>query len=61
MQDFLTNIPQYLQILTAVISAASLIAAITPTPKDDSFLAMARKLVDLLALNFGNAKNEVKK
>ena len=43
-------------ILTAVITIASIIATITPTKKDDIFLAKLKPLVDFLALNFGHAK-----
>jgi len=42
--------------ITAVISAASAIAALTPTPKDDLVIAKIRKFINLLALNIGNAK-----
>ena len=49
---------QLLEIVTTTIALASLIAAITPTPKDDSAVAKVRTLVDLLALNFGFAKKK---
>lgn len=42
--------------VTSVIAAASAIAALTPTPKDDAILAKIRGLIDVLALNVGNAK-----
>lgn len=41
-----------------VVGIASAIAALTPTPKDDTFLAKVRKAVDLVALNVKHAKNE---
>lgn len=44
--------------LTAIISAASIIAAVTPTPKDDSIVAKIYRLVDLLAVNIGKAKDK---
>jgi hypothetical protein len=44
--------------VTAVIAAASAIAAVTPTPKDDSWAAKAYKLIDWLALNIGKAKDK---
>ena len=47
-----------LQILPVVVTAASAIAALTPTPKDDEFLSKAYKLVDLLAINIGKAKEK---
>ena len=40
-----------------IVTAAAAIAAITPTPKDDIVLIWVRKIIDFLALNFGNAKN----
>jgi hypothetical protein len=44
--------------LTAIISAASIIAAVTPTPKDDSIVAKIYRLIDLLAVNIGKAKDK---
>ena len=43
-------------IATAVVALASAIAAATPTPKAGTLLAKVYSLVDLLALNFGKAK-----
>ena len=43
-------------IITAIIASASAIAAITPTKKDDAFLAKLKPFIDIFALNFGNAK-----
>lgn len=42
--------------VTAVVTASSAIAALTPSAKDDSVVALLRKLVDFLALNIGHAK-----
>lgn len=55
---FLDAVPQWVQALSLLISAFAAIAALTPTPKDDGVLAVLRKIVDLLALNFGGARNE---
>lgn len=41
-----------------LIAAASTIAAITPTPKDDGIIANIYKIVDAIALNFGYAKDK---
>ncbi|CAO3428527.1 capsid cement protein [Azospirillum argentinense] len=38
-------------------STAAVIASVTPTPKDDEWVAKVRKLLDLLAFNIGNARN----
>ncbi len=44
--------------LTAIVAAASAIAALTPTPVDDGWAAKLYKIVDWLALNIGNAKDK---
>ena len=48
---------EYFNIITSVISLASLIAALTETKKDDNMVGKAQKLLDLVALNIGKAKN----
>jgi len=45
-------------IISGVIATASAIAAMTPTPKDDGIMKKVYKLVDLLALNVGKAKDK---
>lgn len=55
--EFLDSVPGWLQALSLLISAFAAIAALTPTPKDDGVLLVLRKIIDLLALNFGGAKN----
>ena len=50
------NKEQLFGVVTAVIAAASAIAALTPTPKDDTFVGKAYKIIDWLALNVFNAK-----
>jgi hypothetical protein len=45
-------------ILTGVVALASAIAALTPTPKDDGWVKKIYKVVDLLALNVGKAKDK---
>lgn len=49
---------QWVSIVTAVVTLASAIAAATPTPKAGTFLAGVYKVIDLLALNFGKAKDK---
>ena len=53
-----SNVDSIIAALTAVVTAASAIAALTPTPKDDGFAAKAYKVVDWLALNIGKAKDK---
>ncbi len=45
-------------IITAAIALASGIAAVTPTPKDNLYVAKAYKLVDFFALNVLKAKDK---
>ena len=52
-----TNWDQYAQIATCVIAAAAAIAAVTPTPADDSALLWMRRILDVIGLNIGHAKN----
>jgi hypothetical protein len=42
---------------TAVVAAASAVAALTPTPKKGTRLAKAYSVIDFLAINVGKAKN----
>ena len=44
--------------ITMIVTVASLIAASTPTPKDDVWIGKLYKSVDLLALNIGKAKEK---
>jgi hypothetical protein len=52
----LENKEELFGVVTAIIAAASAIAALTPTPRDDTFVGKAYKLIDWLALNVFNAK-----
>ena len=54
----IANWEQISVITMTVIGAASTIAALTPTPKDDGVLAVIRKIIDLVGQNYGNAKND---
>lgn len=50
------NADKLISAATAVVAAASAICAMTPTPKDDSIVAKAYKVIEWLALNVGQAK-----
>lgn len=52
------TLSEFFQVLTAVVTVASAVAAITPTPKDDRLLSVLYKaLIELPALNVGKAKD----
>ncbi len=46
-----------LSIITAVISLAAAIAAVTPTRVDNDILDAVMRVVNILGLNVGKAKN----
>ena len=48
----------YFSIFTALVTLASTVAAITPTPKNPSLLSALYKIIDLFALNIGKAKDK---
>lgn len=58
LEYIMNNWESMLVIATAVVTAASGIAALTPTPVDDGILLKVRKVLDVVALNIGNAKNK---
>ena len=45
-------------IIMAIISVSSIIAAVTPTPKDEVWIGKLYKLVDMMALNVWKAKQK---
>lgn len=52
------NIETVIAIVTAVVTLASLVASVTPTPKDNAVITKLYKVIDLLALNIGHAKEK---
>jgi hypothetical protein len=49
---------QMVSIVTIIVTVASIVAASTPTPKDDVWIGKLYKLIDLFALNIGKAKDK---
>ena len=45
-------------IIMTIVTVSSIIAALTPTPKDDNIVGKIYKVIDLLALNVGKAKDK---
>lgn len=50
-------LPDWFSALTGLITAASAVTALTPTPKDDRFIGRAYRILEVLALNIGHAKD----
>lgn len=60
MSDFVDAVLFYIPAVSQIVAGAAVIAAATPTPKDDEVLKKARAILDILAFNFGHAKNALK-
>lgn len=56
--DFIMGIWNLLMIIPIVISIASVIVALTPTPKDDKIWAKVYTYLEVLALAIGKAKDK---
>lgn len=58
------NAPWYVEagsyyiLITSVIGTAAMLATMTPTPKDDEFIAKVIKVLNWVGMNFGFAKNK---
>ena len=52
---------EWLTTIISIVTVASLIAASTPTPKDDEWISKLYKFIELLALNIGKAKMQAPK
>lgn len=48
----------WFEVVVSAIALASAVAAITPTPKEGSTWAKIYKLIDVLAINIGKAKDK---
>lgn len=48
--------PTIFQTLFAVVASASAVTAMTPTPRDDTIVGKIYRIVEILALNIGRAK-----
>ena len=51
------NFDAIIEIVTAAVTLASAIAALTKTPTDDHWVGKVYRILDLLALNIGRAKD----
>mgnify|MGYP003151242437 FL=1 len=52
------DIMEIIGYVTMIVTVASLVAASTPTPKDDVWIGKLYKMIDLLAINVGKAKEK---
>jgi hypothetical protein len=54
--DILRLISDIAAIAPMVVTICSIIAASTPTPKDDEWIAKLYRFIDIMAINIGKAK-----
>jgi len=55
--NLLDVVPSWLSALSGIVAAASAVTALTPTPRDDRVVGKIYRVLDLLALNIGRAKD----
>lgn len=55
--DIIKILSDIASIAPMVVTVCSIIAAATPTPKDDQWIAKLYKFIDILAINIGKAKH----
>jgi len=56
IQFIITHFDDMLIAVSGIVAGASALAALTPTPVDDNILSKIKKVLDILALNVGQAK-----
>ena len=54
---FIESFPAWLLAITALVTAANAITALTPTTSDDKFVNAILKFLNTLSLNVGKNKN----
>ena len=54
--DILKILSDLAAVAPMVVTVCSIIAAVTPTPKDDAWLAKLYRFIDIMAINVGKAK-----
>ena len=58
MLEFFEYIIRWVQVIPWLVMFASLVAALTPPPKDDTLIRKFYKVLDWVALNVGKAKDK---
>lgn len=59
-QTIQTFLPDLIQAALMLVGFLSILAAFTPTPTDNTVLAVLKKLLDFAAMNWGHAANAEK-
>lgn len=57
MLNFIINhLTDFIMALTSIVTGASVLTAMTPGDKDDKVISKIKSVLDVCALNVGNAK-----
>ena len=54
---FFDALPAWINAITALVTAATAITALTPTKTDDKYVSLALRVLNTVAGNFGKNKN----
>ena len=57
IKHFIEEMPFWVSLATLIISIASGLAALTPTPKDDGFFMVIKKILAVFSLNILGSKS----
>lgn len=57
LEQLFQHIPAWVNALTGLVAAATAITALTPTQKDDAFLNVLLRILNVIAGNVGKNKN----
>ena len=58
MLSFIQSINEWIAVIPSIVMGASLICALTPTPKDDAIVGKIYRILDWCALKVGKAKEK---
>ena len=58
LMTWILAMPNAVHILTFLVAAASLVAALSPTIKNSSKWVWVQRILDIVALNLANAKDK---
>ena len=58
LMNFIDALPAWVTALTALVTACAGIATLTPTKSDDEAINKILRLINIIGLNVGKAKNE---